>query len=119
MTKKTLNRISKTRTNENMASQTVSISCFRCKDKKTVAVTANNLSVTKLGRSLVHVNCPDCGRKMTTLITNDLSNQLRQECHKASEESSQVCLQQPEQVPSTGEKCQKATGQFITLDADC
>jgi hypothetical protein len=98
-----------------MTHKSLSITCFKCKEKKSVNVSATDMTTTKLGRSLVHAACPTCGRKMTTLITNDLSKQLKEEekCPKGSEESLLVYQQTPEQGLPNDQRSPKVTGSGI------
>lgn len=53
-----------------MSTVSASLKCFKCKELKTVDLTADNFTLTKNGRHVANYPCKDCGRKITSLVSN-------------------------------------------------
>lgn len=47
------------------------VTCFRCKEKRTITYSEQDMQLTKHGRAYVKTVCPQegCGRSITTLVS--------------------------------------------------
>lgn len=53
-----------------MSTVTASLKCFKCKELKTVDLAPEHFTLTKNGRHVANYPCKDCGRKITSLVSN-------------------------------------------------